>query len=42
MNALAQLPAMKEDVALLHTIAMSDTETYPVVEAALSGLGNLE
>jgi aminopeptidase N len=42
MYALAQLPAMKEDTALLHTVAMSDTETYPVVEAALSDLGKLD
>ena len=42
MNALALLPAAKEDTALLHAVAMSDTETYPVVEAALSGLSKLD
>jgi aminopeptidase N len=42
MNALAQLAAAKEDVALLRGVAMSDTETYTVVEAALNGLGKLD
>ncbi len=42
MNALVQLPATKEDIASLHTVAMSDTETYPVVEAALNGLSKLD
>ena len=42
INALAQLGPNKEDNAMLHTLAMSDTETYSVVEAALSGLGKLD
>ena len=42
MNALTLLPATKEDIALLHAAAMSDTEPYVVVEAALNGLGTLD
>ena len=42
MSALTKLPAAREDVALLHTAAMSDTEFYSVVEAALNGLGKLD
>ncbi len=42
MNALALLPATKDDVALLHTAAISDTETYTVVEAALNDLSKLD
>ena len=42
MNALALLPATKDDVALLHTAAISDTEPYSVVETALDGLSKLD
>ncbi len=42
MNALAQLPATKEDIALLKTAAMSDTDYYNVVGAALGALSKLD
>ena len=38
IEALAKLPPTAQDTALIHNIAISDTEPYNVVEAALTAL----
>ena len=38
LTALSKLPPTPEDAAVIHSIAMSDTEPYAVVDAALSAL----
>jgi len=41
LDALAKLPPTAEDLALIHNIALSDTEPYAVVETALTALARL-
>jgi aminopeptidase N len=42
LEALGKLKATSEDTALLRAAALSDTEPYGIVEAALSALGRLD
>jgi aminopeptidase N len=42
MQALGALPKTDEDIKLLRAVAMSDTEQYRVVEAAMRALGRLD
>jgi len=42
LSALGKLPRTPEDVALLRASALSDTEPYRVVNAALTALGRLD